>query len=180
MTDTVGIDTTSPSADTIAPSATMLDVTLCFRGVTPERSQELINRGDWSVAARSDVFSERDAAQAQNAKLREALEKIVSSPSRLPDEEDTEAWATLASERREIARAALPTTNGEGRPMNQTIKVQESSRPVAAQEWAMRQAMPIATKHAPAGDHAARFALAADIAEALQRVNDAACRRNRT
>lgn len=52
--------------------------------------------------------------------------------------------------------------------------VAEASRAVAAREWALRMAKPIAAKHAPAGDHAARLALAADIAEALQRVNDAA------
>lgn len=44
---------------------------------------------------------------------RAALEQIAQSPKHLPDEEDAEGWATLASDRREIACTALRAARGE-------------------------------------------------------------------
>lgn len=49
-----------------------------------------------------------------------------------------------------------------------TVKAVEESRPVQAQEWALRWADGIAEKHLQDLPQSKRFAVAADIAEALQ------------
>lgn len=51
-------------------------------------------------------------AVAREKALRDALEKIATSPAPLPDDEDAEGWATLAAERRDIAKAALSQARG--------------------------------------------------------------------
>ena len=75
---------------------------------------DVINRGtDGGCTAEVSTeflcFAADEAAgiKGQRDRMREALTQIARSPGGLPDEDDAEGWATLASDRREIARAAL-------------------------------------------------------------------------
>ncbi len=54
-----------------------------------------------------------------------------------------------------------------------TIRAEKVSRPIAAEEWAIRRGASIASAHIPDAEWEKRTALAADIAEALQSIRNA-------